>query len=103
MSRMSSGRDAVTGTPEGPLKENQVQKAAHEARTHVLALLNSYIERVPRQALLSKVPRKGSSHHRTHQSQQPSTSLLRVKAVTGKRGFRVQLHDGLTELTAPLN
>lgn len=50
MNRLSSGRDAVIGTPEGPLKESQVQKAAHEARTHVLALLNSYIERVPRQA-----------------------------------------------------
>lgn len=50
MSQVSSGRDAVIGTPEGPLKESQVQKAAHEARTHVLALLNSYIERVPRQA-----------------------------------------------------
>lgn len=50
MNRLSSGRDAVIGTPQSPFKEPQVQKAAHEARTHVLALLNSYIERVPRQA-----------------------------------------------------
>lgn len=104
MSQMSSRMQLseVIAVPQellrAPSKRAKSKRLHMTARTQALALLNSYTEHVPRQALLSKVSRKESSHLRTHQSQQPSTSLLRVKAVTEKRGFRLQLHDGLTEL-----